>query len=320
MVKLTNDKQRGGMDMKAIVKQSEKSNDIALQDVPVPEINEEELLIEVRAVGVGIHDEYFLPQNITYPYAIGIEAAGVVQEVGNAVSNFKQGDRIAFVSMMQPKGGTWAEFVAINKDSLGFRIPDHMTFEQASAIPVAGNTALKAIESLLLHSGDSLFIAGASGAIGTFLIQLAKEKGFKVASSASRKNHQYMKDLGADYTVDYKDTDWQKQITEWMPGGVDAAIAVQPRTTTDSMKVVKDGGNVISISGDQVPSERGINVEIVSHQLDIRNALDRMVKRLADGEMELVIEQVFPFAEGFEALKKTQTRHARGKLVLSMDK
>lgn len=306
--------------MKAIVKQSEKTNDIALQEVPVPEINDDELLIEVRAVGVGIHDEYFLPQDISYPYPIGIEAAGVVTEVGSSVSSYEKGDRIAFISMMQPKGGTWAEYVAINKDSLSFRIPENMTFEQAAAIPVAGNTALKAVEPLPLRAGDSIFLAGASGAIGTFLIQLAKEKGYVVASSASKKNHQHMKELGADFTVDYHDANWQQQITDWMPGGVDAAIAVQPNTTADSMKVVKDGGNVTSISGDQVSPERGVSVEIVSHQLDIVNELRLMVKRIADGDMELVIEEVYPFAEGFEALKKTQTRHARGKLVLSMKK
>lgn len=306
--------------MKAIVKKSAKPNDIALMEVPIPEINDDELQIEVRAVGVGIHDEYFLPQDISYPYPIGIEAAGVVKEIGCNVSSYKKGDRIAFISMMQPKGGTWAEYVAINKDSLSFRIPENMTFEQAAAIPVAGNTALKAIEPLPLQSGDSIFIAGASGAIGTFLIQLAKEKGYIVASSASKKNHQYMRELGADFTVEYNDTNWQQQITDWMHGGVSAAIAVQPKTTADSMKVVKDGGNVISISGDQVSSERGISVEIVSHQLDIRNELDQMVKRIADGDMELIIEEVYPFAEGFDALKKTQTRHARGKLVLSMDK
>ncbi|ARJ38956.1 quinone oxidoreductase [Sporosarcina ureae] len=306
--------------MKAIVKQSAKTNDIALLEVPVPEINNDELLIEVRAIGVGIHDEYFLPQNISYPYTIGIEAAGVVQEVGSSVSSYEKGDRIAFISMLQPKGGTWAEYVAVHKDSLSFRIPENMTFEQAAAIPVAGNTALKAIEPLQLRPGNSIFIAGASGAIGTFLIQLAKEKGYVVASSASKRNHQYMKELGADFTVDYRDANWQQQITDWMPGGVDAAIAVQPKTTTDSMKVVKDGGHVTSISGDQVPSERGVSVEIVSHQLDIRNELSRMVKRIADNDMKLVIEEVYPFAEGFEALKKTQTRHARGKLVLSMNK
>ncbi len=306
--------------MRAFVKQSANPNDITLLEMPVPSISDDEMLIKVQAIGVGIHDEYFLPQNITYPYIFGIEAAGVVQELGKNVSSYEVGDRIAFVSMMQPKGGTWAEYVAVNKDSLSYRIPENMTFEQAAAIPVAGNTALKAIEPLPLQSGGSLFIAGASGAIGTFLIQLAKEKGYIVASSASKKNHQYMKDLGADFTVDYNDADWQQQITEWMPGGVDAAIAVQPNTTADSMKVVKNNGTITSISGDQVASERGITVGIVSHQLDILDELNHMVKRIADDEMELVIEEVYPFTEAFDALKKTQTRHARGKLVVSMDK
>ncbi|WP_301109143.1 NADP-dependent oxidoreductase [Sporosarcina sp.] len=306
--------------MKAIVKQSAKPNDIMLTEVPVPEFNEEEMLIEIRAVGVGIHDEYFLPSDISYPYPIGIEASGIVRKVGSDVAIYSPGDRIAFVSMMQQKGGTWAEYAVVHKDSLSFRIPEDMSFEQAAAIPVAGNTALKAIESLELDSGDSLFIAGASGAIGTFLIQLAKQKGLHVAASASTKNHEYMKTLGADYTVDYHDADWQKDVGNWVAGGVNAAIAVQPNTAADSMNTVKNGGMIISISGDQVNGERQISAQIVSHQLDIKRQLDKMVSDIADGSMEVVIEEVYPFMEGFEALKKTQTRHARGKLILSMDK
>ncbi|WOV84779.1 NADP-dependent oxidoreductase [Sporosarcina jeotgali] len=305
--------------MKAFVKRSAAPDDIALEEVKIPSINDDELLVRVKAVGVGIHDSYFLPQEISYPYPIGIEAAGVVDEIGSQVTRFQKGDRIAFVSMMQPKGGTWAEYAAVQQDSLILPIPESMEFAEAAAVPVAGNTVMRALTALHLNEGDSVFIAGASGAIGTFAIQFAKARGWKVAGSASPKNHDYMKSLGADKTVDYRDPNWADEIREWMPGGVDAAIAIQPGTGTESMHVVKDSGTVITISGDRIEPERGITAAFVPHKADVRDEIEALIQQIADGTYQLVIEQTYPFEQGLEALQKTQTRHARGKLVLTLD-
>ncbi len=305
--------------MKAFVKRSAAPDDIALEEVKVPSINEDELLVRVKAVGVGIHDSYFLPQEISYPYPIGIEAAGVVEEIGSEVTRYQKGDRIAFVSMMHPKGGTWAEYAAVQQDSLILPIPENMDFAKAAAVPVAGNTVLRALTALHLKEGDSVFIAGASGAIGTFAIQFAKARGWKVAGSASPKNHDYMKTLGADKTVDYRDPNWADEIRQWMPVGVDAAIAIQPGTGTESMHVVKDGGTVITISGDRIEPERGITAAFVPHKADVQNEIKALIQQIADGTYQLVIEQTYPFEQGLEALQKTQTRHARGKLVLMLE-
>lgn len=305
--------------MKAFVKRSAATDDIALEEVNIPSIHEDELLVRVKAVGVGIHDSYFLPKEMYYPYPIGIEAAGIVEDTGSLVTRFKKGDRIAFVSMMQPKGGTWAEFAVVQQDSLILPIPENMDFVEAAAVPVAGNTVLRALTALHLNAGDSVFIAGASGAIGTFAIQFAKARGWNVAGSASPKNHDYMKSLGAETTVDYNDPNWADQIREWRPDGADAAIAIQPGTGTDSMRIVKDGGIVITISGDRIEPERGIHAAFVPHKVDVHNEVEEVIQKIADGTYQLVIEQTYPFEQGLEALKKTQTRHARGKLVLTLE-
>jgi NADPH:quinone reductase-like Zn-dependent oxidoreductase len=274
----------------------------------VPDISNDELLVRVQAIGVGIHDSYFLPQGHAYPFPIGIEAAGTIEKVGDQVSEYRPGERIVFISMMQLKGGVWAEYAAVQKDSLIFRIPEKMSFEEAAAIPVAGNTTLKALKALPLQAGDSVFIAGASGAIGTFAIQLAKERGWRIAGSASPKNHAHMQSLGAEKTVDYRDENWPAQILEWMPGGVDAAIAVQPGTSESSMHVVKDGGTVITISNDTVEPERGITVEAVSHAIDVHDEMNALLQGFADGKYQPVIEQVFP-------LKRLWTRSTKPKPV-----
>ncbi len=305
--------------MRAFVKLSATDDRIELAEVADPQIDDDELLVRVQAVGVGIHDSYFLPGNARYPFPIGIEAAGLVEKIGSSVSVHLPGDRIAFVSSMQPKGGTWAEYVAVKADSLIVPIPTGMDFVEAAAVPVAGNTVLRAVQALAtVPAGGSLFIAGGSGAIGTLAIQVARTRGWRVGASASEHNHDHMLSLGAETAVDYHDPGWPDQIRHWMPGGVDAAMAVQPGTSTDSLSVVRDGGRIISISGDIVPPERGVHVEVVQHQTDVRDELTQLMTGIVKRELRVEVERVYPFEEALAALAKVQTRHARGKLVLRL--
>lgn len=306
--------------MAAFVRRDAASEDVGPAQVPVPRIGRDELLVRVRAVGVGIHDPYFLPDGITFPFPIGIEAAGVVDEVGGEVTAYRPGDRIAFVSSMQRKGGTWAEYAAVRADSLILPIPAGMSFAEAAAVPVAGNTVARVFHALsTVPAGSSVFVAGASGAIGTFAIQMGRARGWKVAASASRANHDYMSSLGAAKTVDYRDPDWPEQIRQWRPGGVDAAIAIQPGTAAESLPVVRDGGQLIAVSGDQLPFQRRVQVEVVSHLLDVHDELVQLMNDIAGQEIQLVTERVYPFTEARAALEKVQTRHARGKVVLSLE-
>ncbi|MGM8365002.1 NADP-dependent oxidoreductase [Virgibacillus sp. W0181] len=305
--------------MKAIVKKSEADATFSQEEVRVPKIQANELLVRICAIGVGIHDGYFLPKDMQFPYPIGIEAAGIIEEVGTQAVGFSTGQRIAFVSMMQPKGGVWAEYAVVSKDALILNIPDDMNFTTAAAIPVAGNTVLKAFHYLPLEQGDSLFIAGASGAIGTFAIQLAKKRGIQVASSASLKNHDYMRSLGADFTVDYQDPQWQNQVQEWRPGGVDAALAIQPNTGMTSIEAVKDGGVVVPVSDYQLSSERNISIHPLVHQVDIKQELTTLMEQIKKNEIQLTIEKIYPFANALDALQKTTTRRARGKVVIDLE-
>lgn len=302
--------------MKAIVKQSAKPDDFVLMQVPIPEISEIEILVRIKAIGVGIHDGYYLPGDAPWPYTIGIEGAGIIEKKGSNITNFQVGDRIAFVSSMQLKGGTWAEYAVVAGSSLIVSIPEEMSFAQAAAIPVAGIAALKAVNSLQLKKNDSLFIAGASGAIGTFVIQLAVAQGCIVAASASKINHEYMQSLGATITVDYHDLDWINQIKQRMTGGVDAAIAIQPNTAISSINVVKDGGEIISVSGEQLTSQRNITIVPYPHTGDMKGGLIDLMNRVTLGEVKLLIEQTYGLDKALEVLKKMGTRHARGKSVI----
>lgn len=304
--------------MKGFAKPSLADEGIKLLEVPLPQIDEAELLVRVEAIGVGVHDEYFVPPAADHHYVIGIEAAGVVDRVGSDVVEFAAGDRVAFVNALQLKGGTWSEYTAVSKQGLVVHIPDKLSFEVAAALPVAGNTILRALKCLNLSSGDSLFIAGSSGAIGTLAIQIAVNRGFRVIASASAKNHAYMLSLGAHHVVDYHDVDWQDQVRKWFPGGVDAAIAVQPGTAQDSQPVIKDRGTIVAISGDQFTPSKQIVLAQLPHDLDVKNELVNLFDDVALGKVIPTIEKIYPFVDGLAALEKVKTRHARGKSILTM--
>lgn len=305
--------------MTAFVLSDAHSETITVAQVAVPRIAPNELLVRVRAIGVGIHDSYFLPREMSFPYPIGIEGAGIVEQVGHDVRGYQPGNRIAFVSMLQPKGGVWAEYAAVSMDSLIVPIPQGMSYEQAAAVPVAGNTILRALHALPhIESGGSIFVAGGSGAIGTFALQLARARGWLVAASASPPNHDYLCSLGAALAVDYRDPAWPQQVRRWQPAGVDGALAVQPQTTEPTALVVKPGGTVVTISGDQA-APPGVRVTGLAYEIDVRAELVALMDGIAAGDVQLVIEKTYPFADALSALSKTQARHARGKVVLTVD-
>ena len=304
--------------MKAIVKQNKESNEFILTEIPIPEIDSSEILVQVKAIGVGIQDGYFFPEKIQFPYPIGMEGSGLIHKVGKDIVDFKEGDRVAFVGVTEPKGGSYAEYMVLGKKSLVVPIPSKMSFIEAAAIPVSGNTMIKVIKALELNPDDTLFIAGASGSNGTFAIQLAKELGCTISASASKKNFEYMKSLGVTKAVDYEDPDWVEQVLEWMPGGVDAAIAIQPNTSISSMKVVKDGGKVISVSGDQFTTERNIKSVYFPYNMDVKKELIGLIDKISSEEINITIENVYAFDDGLEALEKVRTRRARGKSIIEI--
>lgn len=304
--------------MKAFVKKSETAEAITLVDAPKPQPGDHQLLVKIQAIGVGVHDEYFLPAQMSYPYVVGIEAAGIIESVGSDVTSYQVGQRIAFVSAMQAKGGTWAEYAVVDETSLIIPMPGGVSYQQAAALPVAGNTAFKALYASDVKSGEVLFIAGGAGAIGTLLIQIAKQRGCTVVASASPGNHAYMIELGADNVVDYHDTDWQQQVRDLYPDGVDAAIGIHPGTPADCEAIVRGDGVIVAVSGDNYTPARGIKLRQIPYAVDVTDELVELMQQIADGSVQHPIAKVYAFADGLAALEQVKTRHTRGKIVLKV--
>lgn len=286
-------------------------------DLPVPTPGPGEVLIAMAAIGVGLHDRWFLPTEPTYPYPIGIEGSGTVDEVGPGVTGHRPGERVLFTSSRQPKGGTWAEYAVVAADAL-IPVPEGLGLVEAAAVPVAGRAALESLHGLDATSGETVFVAGASGAIGTFVVQLLVARGARVAASASAANADHLHSLGVELAVDYRAGGWADQVRQWAGGGVDAALAIPFGTGADCLPVVRDGGRLVTVSNDELTSVRGITVTQIGHRRETDAELADLAADIADGRIRLVVERVHPFDGAVAALAKTETRHARGKSVIAL--
>src|SRR5205814_1129894 len=223
-------------------------------EVPEPEMREDDVLIEIHAAGVNpldskIRDGEFkrlLPYRL--PLILGNELAGVVIRAGSRVRRFKPGDEV-YARPDKSRIGAFAEFIAVSEDDLAIK-PKSLTMEEAAAIPLVGLTAWQAlIEKANLKKGQKVLIHAGSGGVGTFAIQLAKHVGATVATTTSAANIELVRRLGADIVIDYKKDSFEEILRD-----CDVVLnSLDAQTLKKSLRVLKSGGNLISISGPPDP-------------------------------------------------------------------
>ncbi|WP_243300427.1 quinone oxidoreductase family protein [Bacillus litorisediminis] len=203
------------------------------RQVDVPEIGPEDVLIRVAYAGVGEWDAFerqggyaeMLNMNPDFPYILGSEGSGTVIARGKKVSNVHLGDQVYAPAFLNPKGGFYAEYAAVNAKYVS-RIPEGLTIQEAAVISGVGITALRGLEDVLqLRQGESILIFGASGGVGHIAVQLAKALGARVFAIASGEDGVVMmKTLGCDTVVNGKDGDITSMARKFAPSGFDAAI------------------------------------------------------------------------------------------------
>jgi NADPH:quinone reductase-like Zn-dependent oxidoreductase len=332
--------------MKAfILERYGKASSVRLGEMPEPELRDDEVLVKVHAAGVNLLDakikngefKLILPYHL--PLVLGHDVAGVIVKVGAKVSQFKQGDEV-YARPDDFRIGAFAEFIAIKEDSISLK-PTTLTMEEAASIPLVGLTAWQAlIEKADLKKGQKVFIQAGSGGVGTFAIQLAKYVGAFVATTTSTKNVDWVKDLGADLVIDYKQDDFEKVLHDY-----DVVLNSQDSTTlTKSLNVLKPGGKLISISGPPDPAfgeeiKAPWFVKLILRLLSSgvrKKAKDRKVsfsflfmkangKQLREitalidsGAIRPVVERVFPFDATPQALAHVEAGRAKGKVVVKI--
>ncbi|TMR22721.1 NADP-dependent oxidoreductase [Nonomuraea turkmeniaca] len=332
--------------MKAFILDRYGNNDSVRAGVmPDPEVRENDVLVQIHAAGVNLLDskirngefKLILPYHL--PVVLGNDVAGVVVRVGSRVRRFKPGDEV-YSRPGQDRIGAFAELISIKEDDLALK-PTHLTMEEAASIPLVGLTAWQAlIEKAKLKSGQKVLIQAGSGGVGTFAIQLAKHVGATVAATTSTANIDLVKRLGADVVIDYRKDDFEKILH-----GYDVVLhSLDDETLKNSLRVLKPGGKLISISGPpdhdfakqvgapwilrpvmRVLSYRARQAAKRQHVsysfLFMRASGDQLreISALIDsGIIRPVVDRVFPFESTNEAMAYLETGRAKGKVVVKV--
>lgn len=297
------------------------------EDLPTPPVGPDTVLVRVRAAGVNPVDAQIrrgmLADTIPTwsPVVPGWDAAGVVEAVGDAVSEFRPGDEVyGYFRKDFVRDGTYAELTTIRDVNLA-RKPASLSFEEAGAAPLAALTAWQLIdETLRVVAGQVVLIHGASGGVGSFAVQLAKRAGARVVAVASAANHEYLQGLGADECIDYAAEDFVDVLGRRHLAGADAVVdLIGGDTLARSAQVVRPRGKIASVV--QPPPRGGLFAEheIQGRYVFVRpdaGGLRHLARAFDAGELRVELADVLPLAEAPRAHDLIELGHTRGKIVL----
>lgn len=289
------------------------------EDAPKPVAAAGQILVKVHAAGVNPVDWKVRSGQIpafaaTMPYTAGYDVSGIVDSVGEGVTDFKAGDEV-FAYMALNRGGGYAQYVALPASEAAKK-PSNIDHTHAAAVPLAALTAHQALfDTAKLQSGQTVLIQGGAGGVGHFAVQLAHAKGAKVIATASERNIEFVKSLGADTVIDYK-----AQKFEDIAKDVDVVFdTVGGETGTRSIATLKPGGIIVSITGmpDQAAcKERGVRGTAIL----VRPSGPQLAELAAMIEKETLaptIGATFPLKDAAKAHELSESgKTSRGKIVL----
>ena len=302
---------------------------IALMDLPAPEIGTGEVLIRVRAAGVNPFDWKVADRALEgerehrFPLILGFDAAGVVERVGAGVTELAEGDEV-YGYLFKPVvgGGAYAEYVSAPATIVAKK-PESIGFAEAAALPTSGLTAMDLVDAADPREGETAFIVGATGGVGSYAVQLTARRGARVIATARRAHEAFVRELGAAETIDHTTEDLAGAILVAHPEGIEAIIdVVSDREALGRIaRLVKRGGRVASsVYAADVESlaERSIDARNIGMQPGARR-LEELSRLVDAGEISVRLARTFPLERAPEALEESRLGHVRGKLVLLVD-
>lgn len=297
---------------------------IKTDEIDKPEPGEGEVLVRIKSAGVNPVDAAvargmlndFIPAE--FPVIPGWDLAGVVEDQGHAVKRFKEGEEV-FAYARRPiiQHGTFAEYIALPESYLAHR-PEKISMEEAGGMPLVGLTAYQSLfDAGDLQDGQTVLILGASGGVGTMAIQMAKKAGATIIGVASQKNHTYMKELGADETIDYNENHVGESVSEIEPDGIDFIFhCSRGDSLSQSIQTLKPGGKLVSITKRQPEISDDIQFQYVFVEPDATQ-LESIREMADDGNLTLPVSEKYKLEDAGKALKKVESLHSRGKRIIT---
>ncbi|WP_254174688.1 zinc-dependent alcohol dehydrogenase family protein [Planktothrix pseudagardhii] len=332
--------------MKAIIMtEVGEPNVLQLQDVPDPKIQSEtEILVRLKAAGINPIDTKLRSRGTFYPdqmpSILGCDGAGIIEAVGSEVEKFQVGDAVYFCQGgLGEQSGNYAELIVVDEKFATLK-PQSLSFIEAAASPLVLITAWEALyDRGRLQPGQKVLIHAGAGGVGHVAIQLAKLQGAEVATTVgSDENIDFVKQLGADFVINYKQTDFVENVLEWTQGeGVDLAFdTVGKEVFYQTVFAIKNYGDLVTILEpdpkfgtfkDARLKNLRISLELMltpmlqsrmDDQLDQTKILQQCARLMDEGKLKIVVNQTFPLAEAAEAHQQLEAGGMKGKLVLTM--
>lgn len=288
-----------------------------LTEQPDPKVGPDTVLVRVKAAGVNPVDWKVAAgyldaiMYVHFPLVPGWDIAGVVERVGPAVTEFAPGDEvIAYNRQDHVHNGTYAELAPVPVRALA-RKPASLTWQQAAGLPLAGLTAYQALRAGAVEKDDTVLVNAAAGGVGSLAVQIAVARGARVIGTASERNHDFLRSLGAE-PVTYGDG-LAERVRALAPGGVDAAFDfVGGDAVGQSLEVTKTASRVVSITDPGIAAKGGRYVFVRPDAADLT-----ALGELADaGKLSVHVDKELPLAEAAEAFRLSQEGRTRGKIIL----
>ncbi|MDT3722249.1 NADP-dependent oxidoreductase [Pseudomonas oryzihabitans] len=312
-----------------------------LGDIPSPEMKPDDVLIQIHATSINPLDikigrgefKFILPY--TLPLVLGSDVAGTVVAVGSEVHHFKPGDEV-YARPDHDRIGSFAEFIAIKSSSIALK-PTTISMVEAGTLPLVALTAWQAlVETAKIKRGQKILIHAGSGGVGSIAIQLAKYLGAFVATTTSSSNVEWVRALGADVVIDYRQQDFVESLRDY-----DVVLtSLGAIELKKSLGIIKPGGHLVSISGPPTPQfaddqklawplkqimrllsrgirkqaqARGVTYTFVFMRAD-GNQLAKLATLIDQGAIRPVVDRVYSLAEAAEALAYLGSGRAKGKV------
>ncbi|MFB6458050.1 NADP-dependent oxidoreductase [Chitinophaga sp. Hz27] len=301
-----------------------------VMDLPKPNVRPGALIVKMQAAGLNPFDWKMIDGILDgsmrhqFPMIIGVDGAGVVQEVGEGVTRFKVGDRVYGQFIHAPIGeGAFAEYIVVPEKAGITTAPGSVDAVAAAAVPTAGMTALQLLETLQLHKGDVLLINGATGGVGSFATQMAAAQGLNViATVSSAEGATRMKRLGASKTINYEEAPLFEQVKTLYPNGIHGFIDLvsQAAGFSKNLELLKPGGaaltTVFVANEEEMKSKgfRGGNFETKGSAA----SMDKLTELIDAGDLTIPVETRITLSQVPEAILQSRHGRAKGKTVIEI--
>jgi NADPH:quinone reductase len=297
---------------------------LTLHTLPVPEPGPQDVLIALDTAGVASWDASIRQDPDMWgthrhlPLVLGTDGAGIIAAAGAGVRGFKVGDAVYAYSFDNPKGGFYAQYVAVAADHVGL-VPGGLSLREAGAIGTTGLTAIQGIDDALhIKAGETLIIHGAAGGVGTLAIQFAKLRGARVLATVSGEDGAALaRSLGADAVVDGKSGDILAAAHRLSPGGVDAVLALAggPALERCLDALGKDGRLAFPTGVEPAPKRAGTRI-IAYDAIAAHGGFERLNLAIGALKLQVPIAAEYALADASQAHQRLAAGHVLGKVVL----